>query len=90
LKVGLRLVERRAGQAKLAGGLGQGVLVLFQSAQAFVLELKQVLGIEKLRSLKERVSYPGMVRVEGAGGLEGLTFGVGAVGWHKCKRIYAA
>ena len=91
LKVRPRLVEGGPGQAKLAGGLGDGSMLLLQGPQAFVFELEQVLRIEKLRALKEGMAHAGMTRVEGAGVLQDLPFGGGGglVG-HICKRIYAA
>ena len=70
-------------------GLSDRVPVLLQGAQALVFELEQILGIEKLRSVEERVSDPSMARVEGAGGLEGLAFAGGGIVGHMCKCIYA-
>ena len=90
LKVRLRLIERRPGQAKFACRPRQGLVFVLKCPQTFILELEQVLRVEKLRVLEEPVADTGMTGVESAGGLEGLPFaGWSGCGGHKCKCNYA-
>jgi hypothetical protein len=77
LKVRLRLIERGPGQPKFARRLGQGIVLLLESPQAFIFELEQVLRVEELRVLEEPVADASMAGVEGAAGLEGLAFAGG-------------
>jgi len=90
LELVLRLVEGGARQTELGGGANDRIAVGADRAQGFVFELEQVLGIEKIGVLKQRVADLSGAGVESAGGLQGLAFGLGSgVGGHECKYIYA-
>src|SRR5215472_7420608 len=60
----LRLVKRRPGEAKLARGLRNRPLLHADLAQHLVLDLQQIVGIEEVAGLEERVSYILRTRIE--------------------------
>lgn len=70
----LRLVNGRPGETEIRCGFCYGTAIGFQCPQRFVFELKQVLGIEKLRTLEGRMTDLGGTGVESAGGAQGVLF----------------
>ena len=88
LKLTLGFVDRRARQAKVSGGLGNRIMFDLQCAQSLVFDLEQILGIKKVRLLKELVSHLRGAWIKGTAGLQGLAFGFG-IRWHMCKYNYA-
>jgi hypothetical protein len=79
-KLPLGLIDRGPGKAELRGGTRDRIALLLKSAQRFVLELEQIVGVEELRSAEEGMAHPSGAGIEGAGLAEGGVLGTGIGG----------
>lgn len=77
LKGCLRLIERWTGKPEGVRGLADGVFVDMNLAQHLVLDLHQVVGIEEVAVLEQRISDSLRMRVESAMAAKRLAFGFG-------------
>lgn len=80
LKGCLRLIKRRARKSEGVGGLADGSFVDVNLAQHLVLDLHEIVGIEEVAVLEQRIGDSFWMRVESAVTAERLVFGLG-VGW---------
>lgn len=77
----LRLVEGWPGQSEGFGGLADGVLVDVNLAQHLVLDLGEIVGIEEVGGLKQRMGDGFRMGVEGAVAAKRLALGLRVWRW---------
>jgi hypothetical protein len=83
LKGCLRLIERRAGKPEGARGFADGAFVDVDMAQHLVLDLHQVVGIEEVAVLEQRIGDGFRMWVESAVTAKRLAFGFGIGRWQR-------
>lgn len=80
LKCRLRLIKGGARESEIVRSFADGLLIDVNLAEHLVLDLQQVVGIEEIAVLKQRMSDRFGLRIERAMPAEGLALLL-AVGW---------